>query len=120
MRAWKWGLAVVSWILGSYAVWSCLVIARAGAAADIPQLEAAGAAELTAAIGWLAAGCLSIWRLSVSAVLYFANALWAASLAFYYQDDMVWLWSGACALLGALTVTATKRGNGRPLRVRTR
>ncbi|ACV58778.1 hypothetical protein [Alicyclobacillus acidocaldarius] len=114
MRTWKWWLASASWILGCYGVWSCLALARAGAAADIPQLEAAGAAELTAALAWLLTGCIAVWKLSSSAVLHFANALWSASLAWYYQDETVWLWSGACALLGALAVTGARRGKRRP------
>ncbi|AEJ43594.1 hypothetical protein [Alicyclobacillus acidocaldarius] len=113
MRKWKGWMASTSWMLGGYGIWSCLALARAGAAADIPQLEAAGAAELTAALAWILAGCIAVWRLSGAAVLQFANALWTASLAWYYQDDMAWLWSGACALLGVLAVTGAKRGNRR-------
>ncbi|WP_062306013.1 hypothetical protein [Alicyclobacillus sendaiensis] len=113
MRTWKVSLASACWILGGYGIWSSLALARAGAAAGIPQLEAAGAAELTAALAWVLTGCAAVWTLSASAVLSFANALWSASLAWYYQDETVWLWCGACALLGALAATGAWRGRKR-------
>jgi len=118
MRAWKWWLASASWMLGCYGIWSCLALARAGAAADIPQLEAAGAAELTAAAAWILTGCIAVWKLSASAALHFANVLWTASLAWYYQDETVWLWSGACALLGMLTSAVASRSKRRARTVR--
>lgn len=113
MRAWKWALASASWLLGAYAAWSCLALARAGAAANIPQLEAAGAAELTAACVWILTGFLTLWNLWVSAAVQMVNALWTASLAWYYQDDTAWLWTGACALLFALSSLAAYRGRRR-------
>ncbi|SIS62793.1 hypothetical protein [Alicyclobacillus vulcanalis] len=114
MRAWKLSLASVSFILACYGLWSSVEVARAGAIANIPQLEAAGAAEMTAALGWALAGALALWRLSASAALHTLNVLWTASLAWYYQDETVWLWSGACALLAALSVAAAMRRRAQP------
>lgn len=92
-------VCVVATCFSLYALITASFIAEAGVTYHIDQLMAAGAAELMISVLGLAASAIALWKLTWSAYLFGATAIWSILVAFVYGDTAVWIWGGGYAIL---------------------
>ncbi|GMA60654.1 hypothetical protein NZD89_13600 [Alicyclobacillus fastidiosus] len=92
-------ICTVAAVFGVYVVISGFWIAEAGATNDIPQLAAAGVAELIVALASLLGAGLIFWNRWVALAMFGIATLWSACVAIIYFDETVWIWCGVALVL---------------------
>ncbi|WAH39037.1 hypothetical protein [Alicyclobacillus dauci] len=83
---------------------SAIEVAEVGVANQIPQLEAAGAAECIISILTLCGAVIVFWKWWVSLICFSMAMAWSVFIGIVYLDDTIWIWFGACTVLALASV----------------
>ncbi|MFB5191171.1 hypothetical protein [Alicyclobacillus fastidiosus] len=102
-------ICTVAAMFGVYVAISGFWIAQAGATNDIPQLAAAGVAELIVALASLLGAGLIFWNRWVALSMFAIATLWSACVAIIYFDETVWIWCGVALVLAVSCAWGQKR-----------